>query len=106
MRDLSYPLSAFIVMAAATFPSRLFPFLTPKKFRDSRRLRFIGDNLPASVMLLLVAYCLKGTSLTVAPYGLNELLCVGVVAGLHVWRRNGLLSIGVGTGLYILLVRL
>ena len=105
MRDRLYPLAAFAVMAAATFPSRLFPFLTPKKYRDHPRLRFLGENLPASAMLLLVVYCLKGTDFRAPPHGAPELLSVAVVAALHLWRRNALLSIGLGTGLYVILVR-
>ena len=35
------------------------------------------------------------------PTRLPELLALGVTAGLHVWRGNTLLSIGVGTGLYM-----
>ncbi len=105
MPDRAYALKAFAVMAAATFPSRLFPFMIPKRWRESRRLRFIGENLPASAMFLLVVYCLKGTVFVAPPYGLPEVFSVAAVVVVHLWRRNGLLSIGSGTGLYVLLVR-
>lgn len=103
--DLIYPLKVFAVMTAATFACRVFPFLVPRKVQDSKQLRVIGDSLPAAAMLLLVVYCLKGTPFTVAPYGTPELLGVAVVAGLQLWRRNSLLSIGAGTVLYMAFVR-
>lgn len=105
MGEHAYLLAVFAVMTAATYACRLFPFLVPRRVQDSKHIRFIGDTLPASGMLLLVIYCLKGTDFTVAPYGGIEVLCVAVVAGLHLWRRNGLLSIGAGTALYIALIR-
>ncbi|MDD2580255.1 MAG: AzlD domain-containing protein [Eubacteriales bacterium] len=37
---------------------------------------------------------------------LNQLVCVGLVIGLHIWKRNNLLSIGLGTAVYMLLTAL
>ena len=53
-----------------------------------------------------VVYCLKGVSFLSAPYGLPEILGVASVAGLHVWKRNTLLSIAGGTVFYMILVQL
>ena len=55
---------------------------------------------------LLVVYCLKDVQPAAAPYGLPELIAVAATAGLHVWKKNTLLSVGVGTVLYMLLVQL
>ena len=57
-------------------------------------------------MGMLVVYCLKNVSLMQAPHGLPEGIAVAVVAGLHLWKRNALLSIGLGTVCYMLLVQL
>ena len=56
-------------------------------------------------MGLLVIYCLKGVTLTTAPYGIPELIGVAVTAALHLWRRNTLLSIAAGTVVYMVLVQ-
>ncbi|WP_264371748.1 AzlD domain-containing protein [Methanosarcina flavescens] len=40
-----------------------------------------------------------------APYGIPELFTIGIVAGLHFWRRNAILSIFTGTGLYMVLLQ-
>jgi len=54
---------------------------------------------------MLVVYCLRNTAILSEPHGLPELIAVVVVAVLHVWRRNNLLSIGVGTVLYMVLIQ-
>jgi branched-subunit amino acid transport protein AzlD len=103
--DPRYLLEAFAVMAAATYACRLFPFLVPRRLQDNHALRFIGELLPAAVMLLLVVYCLKDTAFSSPPYGAPELVCAALVVALHLWRRSALLSIGAGTGAYIALTR-
>ena len=50
---------------------------------------------------MLVIYCLKNVSVLAAPFGLPEFIAVAAVIVLHVWKRNNLLSIGVGTALYM-----
>lgn len=60
--------------------------------------------LPYAIMGMLVVYCLKDVSLRGAPFGIPELLGCAVVAGLHIWKRNTLLSIGGGTVFYMLLM--
>ena len=39
------------------------------------------------------------------PYGLPELLAIGTVGALHLWKRNTMLSISVGTVVYMLLIQ-
>ena len=41
----------------------------------------------------------------VGNHGIPELLSIAVVASLHIWKRNTLLSIAVGTVLYMILVQ-
>ena len=54
---------------------------------------------------LLVIYRLKSVSVTAFPFGLPELIAIIVVAALHYWKGNMLLSIGSGTVVYMLLVQ-
>ena len=69
-------------------------------------MTYLGRVLPAATMGLLVVYCLKGVSWTAAPHGIPELLSVAVVAVLHRWKGNVLLSIAGGTALYMVLVQM
>ena len=61
--------------------------------------------LQLAIMVILVVYCVKGIDLYTGNHGIPELLSVAVVAGLHIWKRNTLLSIAAGTILYMILVQ-
>lgn len=66
---------------------------------------YLGRTPPAAMMGLLVVYCLRNVSVVSAPHGLPELISIAVLAALHLWKRNVLLSIGVSTVLYMVLVQ-
>ncbi|MDO5141461.1 MAG: branched-chain amino acid transporter permease [Eubacteriales bacterium] len=94
------------VAAVCTFATRVLPFLL---FNGKRPIppiiRYLGATLPPAVIALLVVYCVKSVDWLAAPHGAPELLCIAVTALLHLWKRNDLLSIGVGTALYMVLVQ-
>ena len=95
-----------LVVAATTFATRLVPFLLfPKGKEIPGLIQYLGKVLTPAVIGMLVIYCLKSVSLISAPHGIPELIAVAVTAGLHVWKRNNLLSIGVGTILYMFLIQ-
>lgn len=95
------------VMVLVTVALRFLPFLIFGENRQTPPLiAYLGKVLPYAIMGMLVVYCLKDVSLTAAPFGIPEAVGCAVVAGLHVWKRNTLLSIGGGTLCYMLLVQL
>jgi len=95
------------VCALVTAALRFLPFLI---FGENRKtppiIAYLGQVLPYAIMGMLVVYCLKDMSFVSAPFGIPEIIGCAVVAGLHVWKRNTLLSIGAGTVAYMLLVQL
>ena len=102
----TYLLAIIAVAAVVTAATRFLPFLifgNGKKTPDI--IVYLGKVLPYAIMGMLVVYCMKDVSITEAPHGLPELIACGAVAALHVWRRNTLLSIAVGTIGYMLLVQ-
>ena len=99
-------LAIILVVAAATFATRVVPFLVfPKGTEIPPLIQYLGKVLTPAVIGMLVVYCLKSTPVLDAPHGLPETIAVAVTAGLHVWKRNNLLSIGVGTVLYMVLIQ-
>ena len=94
------------VIALVTAALRFLPFLI---FGENRKtpplVSYLGQVLPYAIMGMLVVYCLKGVSLTAFPFGIPEFLGCAAVTLLHIWKRNTLLSIGVGTVCYMLLVQ-
>ena len=86
---------------------RAFPFFVfSSKKPTPKFIQYLGVALPAAIFGMLVVYCLKGVSLLAAPHGLPELIAICAVVGIHLWRRNMLLSIFTGTALYMILVQL
>ena len=105
---VSAGISILIILAVAltTFATRVTPFLVfPKGKEIPETIQYLGKVLPPAVIGMLVIYCLKAVSITSYPYGLPEFIAVAVVILLHVWKRNNLLSIGVGTVLYMVLIQ-
>lgn len=94
------------VVALVTVALRFLPFLI---FGENRKtpplIAYLGQVLPYAIMGMLVVYCLKGVRLTAYPFGIPEFIGCAVVALLHLWKRNTLLSIGAGTVCYMLLVQ-
>ena len=52
-----------------------------------------------------MVYCLRNVDLLSGSHGLPELLSILLVIGLHVWKRQMLLSIAGGTIFYMFLVQ-
>ena len=93
------------VCALITAALRFIPFFVfGGKRKTPAFITYLGKVLPFAIMGMLVVFCLKNVSLTAYPHGIPELLGVLTVAGLHIWKRNTLLSIIAGTVAYILLV--
>ena len=86
---------------------RALPFAVfSSKKPTPKFIQYLGVALPAAIFGMLVVYCLKGVSLASAPHGIPELIAISAVVGIHLWRRNTLLSIFSGTVIYMLLVQL
>ena len=93
--------------AAATMLTRFLPFLIFRPNRPTPRyIQYLGRVLPGAIFAMLVVYCLRSVTWTQGSHGLPELIAVGVTAGLHLWKRQMLLSIAGGTVCYMLLVQL
>ena len=92
--------------ALATMLTRFLPFiLFPAGKPTPKFIRYLSSALPAAVFSMLVVYCLKGVSITSGAHGLPELIAIVVVAVLHLWKKQTLLSIAGGTIVYMLLVQ-
>ena len=92
------------VMALVTMALRFLPFLVFRKQTPSY-ITYLGTVLPAAIIGMLVIYCLKDVSFLAAPYGLPELLAVGCVVCIQIWKQNSILSILSGTAVYMVLIR-
>jgi len=105
MLDTLHMLVTIAIVAIATFATRALPFICFGSRDPPAMLSTIEKNLPPMILLLLVIFCLKDVQWLSAPYGIPELFTIGVVSGLHFWKRNAMLSIFTGTVLYMVLVQ-
>ena len=94
------------IVAIFTLLTRAFPFVILGGKREVPPLvKYLGNVLPSAIMTILVIYCLKNVNFLTGTRGIPEIAAIGVVVLLHLWKRNTLLSIGVGTLLYMILVQ-
>jgi len=100
------------VCTLATFLTRVLPFVALSRQADHPLILHLGRYLPPAVMAILVIYALRDLApwsagqLNVSPQGVPLILASLAVVFLHLWRRNALLSIVGGTGLYMVLIQL
>ena len=101
MIESGYALSVIVAMALVTFALRALPFVAAQWLNKHALVRALGEFLPLAIMTLLLVHSLTGAALEHPAGPWPELLAVGVVV-LVQWRsRNPLLSIVVGTALYV-----
>lgn len=104
--DFSSSAAILVVVALMTWLTRALPHLLFGGQKELPQIvNYLGTVLPASIMIILVVYCLRGINLSAFPYGLAELISVGLVIIAQVLRKNIFLSIFLGTLCYMLLIR-
>ena len=95
------------ICALATMLTRFLPFAVfSEKRKTPPYIEYLGGALPGAIFAMLVVYCLRNLTLFSGDHGLPELLAVGCTVLIHLWKRNTLLSIALGTAAYMILIRL
>lgn len=93
------------IVVLGTMITRFLPFIIfPEGKKPPKIIGYLGEALPYAVVGLLVVYCLKD-AVFAKYHALPELLAIVAVIIIHKWRKNTLLSIGVGTVLYMILIQ-
>lgn len=102
-----YIIFVIAIMSIVTILIRFLPFIL---FDHGKKLpkwiSYLGKVLPPAIMSMLLVYCLRNINFVEGNHGLPELICVGIAILLYSWKRNTLLSIGVSTILYMILIRI
>lgn len=87
-----------------TVITRFLPFAVFSSKRPTPRyIQYLGKVLPGAIFAMLVIYCLRNVSLLQGSHGLPEMIAIALTVGLHLWKRQMLLSIASGTVCYMLL---
>lgn len=104
MINVSHSLVLIATMAVVSALIRFLPFILFSK-NAPKPILYLGNVLPYAVIAMLVVYCLKDVSIFEESHGIPELIAIALVAVLHKWRKNTLLSILSGTICYMLLIQ-
>src|SRR5690348_8022108 len=105
--NLTQQIITVVMVVVGTMLTRFLPFIVfPSGKRTPNYIQYLGKVLPSAVIGLLVIYCFKNVNILSGSHGIPELIGVVVVALLHFWRKNMLLSIAGGTIVYMILVQL
>lgn len=103
---LTQQIITIAICSLGTMATRFLPFFI---FSDKRPtpayIEYLGKALPAAIFGMLVVYCLKNVSILTGTHGLPELIAIVVTVGLHLWRKQMLISIAGGTVCYMFLVQ-
>lgn len=96
-----------LLCALGTMLTRFLPFLVFSSKRPTPKyIQYLGKALPGAIFAMLVVYCLRNVNVLQFSYGLPELIAIAVTIGLHLWKRQMLVSIAGGTVCYMLLVQI
>ncbi len=102
-----YAVAIIAVCALSTALTRFIPFLL---FGGKRKVPaivdYLGKVLPPTVIATLVIFCLRNVHFLSGSHGIPELIAVAFAAVLHYIKGNTLLSIGLSTVLYMVLIRI
>lgn len=102
----------------ATMLTRFIPFIAFRPDKPTPKyIMYLGKVLPASVFAMLVVYCLRSSvsidnmgsiahwRVLLSPDALSQFMAVAFTILVHVWRRNIMLSIALGTICYMILLK-
>ncbi|MGM7724298.1 branched-chain amino acid transporter permease [Metabacillus sp. Hm71] len=105
--NITQQIITIAMVVLGTMLTRFLPFMIfPSGKPTPNYVQYLGKVLPSAVIGLLVIYCFKDVSLLSGSHGIPEFIAVAVVAMLHFWKKNMLLSIAGGTIVYMILVQL
>ena len=103
MIDHLYILGAIAGMAVVTFALRALPFVAAQWLKQHSVIERLGEFLPLAIMTLLLVHSAADAAKSHSHGPWPELMAIALVVVLQ-WRsKNALLSIVLGTGLYVLM---
>ncbi|ULG72265.1 branched-chain amino acid transporter permease [Macrococcus brunensis] len=104
---LTQQLIMIALMTCTTLLTRYLPFVI---FRSDKPIppviQYFGSILPPAIFGLLVIYALRDIRWSSYAHSLPAIGAIIAIVLVHLWKRNMLISIAVGTIIYMLLIRI
>ncbi|MDO5690568.1 MAG: AzlD domain-containing protein [Tissierellia bacterium] len=107
MQDALNSYLILFIVAGVTAFTRAIPFLLLSgRNKLPNWVYYLSNTLPATIMIILVIYSLRNIDLSHFPFGLPELAAAGLTILLQFWKKNTILSMTMGTIVYMVLIRM
>lgn len=95
------------IIVLMTMFTRFLPFIIFSSSKPTPSyIQYLGKVLPSAIFGFLVIYCLRDVTFFSGTRGIPEFISIALIAIIHFWRKNMLLSIAAGTVSYMLLIQL
>lgn len=106
MTEYTHAIIIIAVMGGVTLATRVLPVLVfDRSEKIPEFILYLGKVIPYTAMGLLIVYCLRDVSVLHGSHGLPELIAMAAVTGSYLWKRNAILSVIIGTVLYMFLLQ-
>ena len=103
MTDHGYVIVVMIAMGLVTFSIRALPFVAAKWLQKHEIVQRLGQTLPLTIMTLLLIHAMVSATQDHNQGIWLELAAVLSVVLIQWFRKNSLLSILIGTTIYVVL---
>ena len=105
MPSASYLVAVLAIVFTITLALRAVPFAVLRTLRNSLVVQHLSMSMPIGIMMILAVVTLHGTVSADPRETVFALLAVAVTVGIHLsCRRHTILSVGIGTAVYVILV--
>jgi branched chain amino acid efflux pump len=107
MLDPGYIVAVLALTFAITFALRAVPFTVLGALRESTIVRELSVWMPVGILGILAVTAFRGTVLALPGTALFAVVAVATTIAVHLlFCRRTLLSLGIGTAVYVTLVNL
>lgn len=95
---------ALVLCACIVYFERCLPFLAFSKREMPPLIKKLSDLLPPALMAILVVYGLKSLTTSDAHTAIAMIVASIFTAIIHIYKKNQILSVFLGTALYMILL--
>lgn len=100
-----YAFIILIIVTCITFLIRISTFLLFRKREMPTSIKYVANTLPLAIMPTLVIYCIRETVWTDYRSVVPTFVAILVTACIHLWKKNFILSLIIGTATFMILIR-
>lgn len=107
MPDTTYIFAVLAITFMITYSLRAVPFAVLGTLRESTLVQELAAWMPVGILGILAVAAFRGSVLALPQKTVPALIAVAVTVAVHLFLgRRTLLSVGIGTGIYIALVNM